>query len=125
MHPCILRLPDLDHSSLGSAAAVVAQPSQVERPRGGAEATRARVHIAGPDDQATEDLVRSFLSLPIDTVVSVGKRIGGSPSLRRLIDLGERARVSSTSPRRSRTRASTHGPVSSQEYFERMSSHSP
>jgi hypothetical protein len=33
------------------------------------------------------------LSLPIDTVVSVGKRIGGSPSLRRLIDLGERARV--------------------------------
>jgi hypothetical protein len=39
-----------------------------------------------------EEVVRRFLGLPLDTVVQVGKRIGGSPSLKRLMDLGERAK---------------------------------
>ncbi|BGP32306.1 hypothetical protein JCM10296v2_004087 [Rhodotorula toruloides] len=39
-----------------------------------------------------EEVVRRFFALPLDTVVQVGKRIGGSPSLKRLMDLGERAK---------------------------------
>ncbi|BGP55609.1 hypothetical protein JCM8202v2_003214 [Rhodotorula sphaerocarpa] len=40
-----------------------------------------------------EDVVRSFLRLPLDAVVRrVGEQLGGSPSLRRLVDLGEKAR---------------------------------
>lgn len=85
-----------DHSSSpGLAAAAAVAPSA--RPGSVLNDSQADQHdlssTADSHDQATDDIVRSFLSLPIDTVVSVGKRIGGSPSLRRLIDLGERARV--------------------------------
>ncbi|GAA5875951.1 hypothetical protein JCM3774_005827 [Rhodotorula dairenensis] len=90
-------------TSRRAAAAAVTLPSPVHDSQCGPEGTQDHADLASHHDQATEDIVRSFLSLPIDTVVSVGKRIGGSPSLRRLIDLGERAR----------------------EYFERMNSASP
>ncbi|GAA6001312.1 hypothetical protein JCM10207_006603 [Rhodosporidiobolus poonsookiae] len=43
-------------------------------------------------DAADEETVRRFFALPIDTAVQLGKRIGGSTSLRRLMDLGERAK---------------------------------
>ncbi|GAA6047301.1 hypothetical protein NBRC10513_003910 [Rhodotorula toruloides] len=43
-------------------------------------------------DTQDEEVVRRFFALPLDTVVQVGKRIGGSPSLKRLMDLGERAK---------------------------------
>ncbi|GAA5946369.1 hypothetical protein JCM3775_004770 [Rhodotorula graminis] len=49
-----------------------------------------------------EETLRRFFALPLDTVIEAGKRLGGSPSLKRLMDLGERAK----------------------EYFERVSSQS-
>ncbi|BGP48279.1 hypothetical protein JCM10450v2_004151 [Rhodotorula kratochvilovae] len=39
-----------------------------------------------------EETLRRFFALPLDTVIEAGKRLGGSPSLKRLMDLGERAR---------------------------------
>lgn len=64
-----------------------------------------------------EELVRGFLDLPFETVVQVGRRIGGSPSLRRLIDLGDKARVSQ---RRvlARPLTWTYPIVVFQEYFQ-------
>ncbi|GEM09801.1 hypothetical protein Rt10032_c09g3818 [Rhodotorula toruloides] len=43
-------------------------------------------------DTQDEEVVRRFFALPLETVVQVGRRIGGSPSLKRLMDLGERAK---------------------------------
>jgi len=40
-----------------------------------------------------EETLRRFFALPLDTVIEAGKRLGGSPSLKRLMDLGERAKV--------------------------------
>ncbi|GAA5857904.1 hypothetical protein JCM1840_000961 [Sporobolomyces johnsonii] len=39
-----------------------------------------------------DEVLRSLLAMQVDTVVQVGKRIGGSPALQRLIELGERAK---------------------------------
>lgn len=49
---------------------------------------------AGPTvTDSQEETLRRFFALPLDTVIEAGKRLGGSPSLKRLMDLGERARV--------------------------------
>ncbi|GAA5984240.1 hypothetical protein JCM10908_006105 [Rhodotorula pacifica] len=84
-----------------SGAYEVRQPLEAARPHDQLP-SRSDEHTS-PHDQATDDIVSSFLALPIETVVSVSKRIGGSPGLRRLITLGERAR----------------------DYFERLNSASP
>lgn len=57
------------------------------------ESSRAESSRVVPQTPEAEDTVRRFFALPLDTVVEVGKRLGGSPSLKRLMDLGERARV--------------------------------
>ncbi|GAA5996516.1 metallodipeptidase [Rhodotorula paludigena] len=56
------------------------------------ESSRAESNRVVPQTPEAEDTVRRFFALPLDTVVEVGKRLGGSPSLKRLMDLGERAR---------------------------------
>ncbi|GJN90570.1 hypothetical protein Rhopal_003582-T1 [Rhodotorula paludigena] len=56
------------------------------------ESSRAESSRVVPQTPEAEDTVRRFFALPLDTVVEVGKRLGGSPSLKRLMDLGERAR---------------------------------
>ncbi|GAA5850364.1 hypothetical protein JCM8547_001847 [Rhodosporidiobolus lusitaniae] len=43
-----------------------------------------------PSEQ--EDVVRRFFGLPIDTALRLGREFGGTKSLKRLMDLGERAK---------------------------------
>ncbi|CEQ39507.1 SPOSA6832_01041, partial [Sporobolomyces salmonicolor] len=50
------------------------------------------LRLEDPHD-GEDEVLRSLLAMPVDTVVQVSKRIGGSPALQRLIELGERAKV--------------------------------
>ncbi|GAA5919604.1 hypothetical protein JCM1841_001075 [Sporobolomyces salmonicolor] len=49
------------------------------------------LRLEDPHD-GEDEVLRSLLAMPVDTVVQVSKRIGGSPALQRLIELGERAK---------------------------------
>ncbi|BGO91607.1 hypothetical protein NBRC10512_008054 [Rhodotorula toruloides] len=73
-----------------ASASPTPPPPRADGDEGGTQEASASLDRLG--DTQDEEVVRRFFALPIDTVVQVGKRIGGSPSLKRLMDLGERAK---------------------------------